>query len=147
MYSCIVCIKHYQSTIPVSFLVADTYSTPIIGLNTSTKLNLIKHVIQINSPLPNYLKEFRDCFSDVGCLPGKHHIVIDTNHPPDVNHPRGIPYALREKLKADLDKMFKMKIIKAVNEPTDWVNNLVLVEKPGGSLRICIDPKQLKQLL
>ena len=32
------------------------------GLNTSTKLNLIKRVIQINSPLSNYLKEFRGCF-------------------------------------------------------------------------------------
>ena len=92
--SCIVHIKHNQSTIPVSFLVADTNSTPIIGLNTSTKLNLIKRVMQINSPLPNYLKEFQDCFSDTGYLPGKHHIVIDTNHPPDVNPPRRMPYAL-----------------------------------------------------
>ena len=32
--------------------------------------------MQINSPLPNYLKEFRDCLSDIGCLPGKHHVVI-----------------------------------------------------------------------
>ena len=51
--SYIVRIKHNQSTISVSFLVADTNSTSIIGLNTSTKLNLIKHVMQINSPLPN----------------------------------------------------------------------------------------------
>ena len=83
--SCIVHIKHNQSTIPVLFLVADTNSTPIIGLSTSTKLNLIKRIVQINPPLPNYLKEFRDFFSDVRGLPGKHHIVIDTNHPPDVN--------------------------------------------------------------
>ena len=40
-----------------------------------------------------------------------------------------------------------MKIIKAVNEPTDWVNNLVLVEKPDGSLRICIDPKELNKAI
>ena len=46
-------------------------------LNTSTKLNLIKRVMQINSPLSNYLKEFRDCFSEIRCLPGKHHIVIE----------------------------------------------------------------------
>ena len=38
-----------------------------------------------------------------------------------------------------------MKIIQAVNEPTDWVNNLVIVEKPDGSLRICIDPKELNK--
>ena len=114
--SCIVRIKHNQSTIPLSFLVADTNSTPIIGLSTSTKLNLIKRVIWINPPLPNYLKEFRGCFSDIGCLPWKHHIVIDTGHPPDVNPQRRIPYTLREKLKAELDKMIEMKVIQAVNE-------------------------------
>ena len=43
--------------------------------------------------------------------------------------------------------MVKMKIIKAVNEPTAWVNNLVLVEKPDGSLRICIDPKELNKAI
>ena len=43
--------------------------------------------------------------------------------------------------------MVKMKIIQAVNEPTDWVNNLVLVEKPDGSLRICIDPKELNKAI
>ena len=117
--SCIVRIKHNQSIISVSVLVADTNPTPIIGLNTSTKLNMIKRVMQISSPLPNYLTEFRDCFSDIGCLPGKHLIVIDTNHLPDVNSPRRIPYVLREKLKAELDKIVEMKIIQAVNEPTD----------------------------
>ena len=146
--SCIVCInKQNQSTIPVLFLVADTNSTTIIGLNTSTKLNLIKHVMQINSPLPNYLKKFQDCFSDIGCLPGKHHIVIDTNHPPDVNPPRQISNPLHEKLKAKLDKKVEMKIIQAINEPTDWVNNLILVEKPNGSLRICLDPKELNKAI
>ena len=103
--------------------------------------------MQINSRLPNYLKEFRNCFTDVGCLPVKHHIVIDTNHLPDVNPPRRIPYAFHEKLKAELDKMVEIKIIQAVHEPTDWVNNLVLVEKPHGSLRICIDPKELNKAI
>ena len=43
--------------------------------------------------------------------------------------------------------MVKMKIIQAVNEPTDWVNNLVLVEKPDGSLRLFIDPKELNKAI
>ena len=43
--------------------------------------------------------------------------------------------------------MIEMKIIQAVNEPTDWVNNLVLVEKPDGSLRICIDPNEVNKAI
>ena len=62
-------------------------------------LNWIKHKYQVKSDKthhedqflpPNYLKKFRNCFSDIGYLPGKHH----TNHPPDVNPLRWIPYAL-----------------------------------------------------
>ena len=103
--------------------------------------------MQINSSLPNYLKEFRDCFGDIECLPEKHHIVIDRNHPPDVNPSSRIPYALLKKLKAELDKTVEMKIIQAVNETTDWINYLVLEEKPNVSPRICIDPKELNKAI
>lgn len=34
-------------------------------------------------------------------------------------------------------------IISPVSHPTDWVNNLQVVEKPNGDLRICLDPKPL----
>ena len=56
--------------------------------------------------------------------------------------PRRILYVLREKLKGELDKMVQMKTIQTVNEPTDWVNNLVLVKKLNGSLKICVDPTE-----
>ncbi|XP_018397777.1 PREDICTED: uncharacterized protein K02A2.6-like [Cyphomyrmex costatus] len=37
----------------------------------------------------------------------------------------------------------KQGIISTVDYPTDWVNNMQLVETPDGSLRICLDPKAL----
>ena len=43
--------------------------------------------------------------------------------------------------------MEKMEIIKRVNEPTDWVNSMVVVEKPNGNLRICLDPKHLNKAI
>ena len=36
--------------------------------------------------------------------------------------------------------MLKLGIIVPVNEPTEWVNQLVVAEKPNGKLRICLDP-------
>ena len=30
------------------------------------------------------------------------------------------------------DRMVKMKIITPIEEPTDWVSSLVIVEKPNG---------------
>ena len=38
-------------------------------------------------------------------------------------------------------------MIQKVKEPTDWVSGLVVVEKPNGKLRICIDPVHLNRAL
>ena len=38
-------------------------------------------------------------------------------------------------------------IIKPVNEPTAWVNSMVVNVKRNGKLRICIDPRDLNKTL
>jgi len=39
------------------------------------------------------------------------------------------------------------RIIIPVNEPVDWVNRLQIVEKPIGSLRLCVDPTYLNKAI
>ena len=34
-----------------------------------------------------------------------------------------------------------------INEATDWVHNLVLVRKPNGKLRVCLDPRTINKAL
>ena len=34
-----------------------------------------------------------------------------------------------------------------VDEPTDWVSNLVVATKESGDLRLCLDPQQLNKAL
>ena len=61
-----------------------------------------------------------------------------------VIHPvQHIPHAIKDKLKEELDKMEESMVIMKVTEPTDWVNFLVVVKKPNGKLRICLNPKDL----
>ena len=43
--------------------------------------------------------------------------------------------------------MLENGILDWVNEPTDWVNSMVVREKPDGSLRICLDPKDLNKAI
>ncbi|XP_029645379.1 uncharacterized protein K02A2.6-like [Octopus sinensis] len=41
----------------------------------------------------------------------------------------------------------KKEIITKVTRPTDWVNSIVIKEKPNGTLRICLDPRDLNKAL
>ena len=43
--------------------------------------------------------------------------------------------------------MLKMNIIAQIEEPTDWVNSMVVVEKPSSNLRTCIDPRNLNKAI
>ena len=40
-----------------------------------------------------------------------------------------------------------MGVIKRTEKPSDWVKSLVTVEKPNGSLGLCLDPKDLMRIL
>ena len=43
--------------------------------------------------------------------------------------------------------MEKHGIIAKVTEPTDWVNSMVVVHKPNGDLRVCLDPTDLNKAI
>jgi len=60
-----------------------------------------------------------------------------------VQPPQRVPEALKEPLKKELDSLVDQGILAKVTEPTDWVNSLVCVPKSTGTLRLCLDPKDL----
>ena len=133
-----------------SFIVSSD-TTPIIGLNTSEKLNLIQRVFKVNrceTFNPDQIpKEYFNCFGEVGILKTAYHIELKDGVTPVVVPPRKIPYALKDPLKKELDRMEKLGIIEKVEKSTDWVNALVVVSKPNGKLRVCLDPRPLNQAI
>ena len=50
-------------------------------------------------------------------------------------------------MKAELDDMEKQRVICKVEQPTDWVNSIAIVEKPDGSFRFSLDPRQLNKAI
>lgn len=130
------------------FIVVDDQSEPILGLETSIKFELIKR-LDVNTLVSSvqsgdsFVKRNNDIFTGLGKFPGRFSIHLKENSKPVLHYKKRIPLALLEKLRVELDKLVRDEIISPVDYPTDWVNNLQIVEKPNGKLRICLDPKPL----
>ncbi|XP_015760049.1 PREDICTED: uncharacterized protein K02A2.6-like [Acropora digitifera] len=130
--------------------------TPLIGSRASQQMNLVtvqqdkiqEVTMNTASLTQDQLKEeFGDVFKGQGCMEGKLHLEIDKTVTPRINPPRQVPFALKEKLKSELDHLQGLEMIREVKEPIDWVSSLVVAEKPNGKLRLCIDPVHLNKAL
>ena len=133
------------------FVVVKGDYTPFIGSCTSQQTNLVTvQQVTMNTAsltLDQVKEEFGDVFKGQGCMEGKLHLEIDKTVTPVINPPRRVPFALKEKLKSELDRFEGLEMIREVKEPTDWVSSLVVVEKTNGKLRLCIDPVHLNKAL
>lgn len=144
-------VRYKNQNADLEFFVIDTNSPSILGLEGCTKLDIIRKVNNINCgslmKSKEILNEYPEVFEGIGCLNKNHHITIDKNVHPCVHPPRKIPFPLQEIFKKTLDQMEKDKIIKKVEEPTEWVNSIVIVRKPDNTLRICLDPSDLNKAI
>ena len=134
----------------LSFFVAAVESPPILGLSACQKLNLVRRVASVTQAprtKDEILAEFPDVFTGMGCMGGTYHIELDDTVEPVIHPPRRVPYSLLEKLKQKLQELEEKNDIQKVNRPTPWVNSLVIVEKRNGSLRFCLDPRDLNKVI
>ena len=94
------------------------------------------------------LKEYNDVFKGVGTLPGgPYHIRLKEEYRPVQHPPRSVPIAMQSAYKSELERLTKEGIITEVKEHTEWINSIVPVMKPNGSLRLCLDPKDLNKAI
>ena len=94
--------------------------------------------------LNGLFKEFSDVFSqgedDLGCTPLLEH-TIETHGPPLCqSYRRQNPTVRREEM-AQVQQMLASDIIRPSNSP--WASLVVMVKKKDGSLRFCVDFRQL----
>ena len=127
------------------FELVDGDFPPILGLSSSVNLGLVKRIDVVNTQ--SVLDEFSDCFEGIGCLDREHKIAINPDAKPTVNRARRIPLSMEDKVRAELDKMEANDIISKVDQPTEWVSSMVVIEKKNGQVRICLDPRELNKAI
>ena len=121
----------------------------------SPEVTWYKNAVTINGkvhPLPTtkeyILHEYADVFKGVGTLPGgPYHIRLKNCYKPVQHPPRSVPLGIQSAYKAELDRLIKEGIITEVHEHIEWINSIVPVMKEDGSLRLCLDPKDLNKAI
>ena len=143
---CILNVKHTGKQYPLLFVVVDIDSVPILGLKASEKLNFIQrvHAVDVTKDISEL---YNDCFDEIGTLPKIHRIIVDEKVPPVVHSSRKVPFALKEEVKEELNRMIRLDVIEPVTEPTDWVSQIAVARKPNGKLRMCLDQRDLNKAI
>ena len=98
-------------------------------------------------PKAEILEHYPELFKGIGCVKTMYKIELLKDAIPVRHASRRVPEAIRPKVKLELDRLVEEGIIKPVDAPTEWVNSLVVATKPDGSLRLCLDPKDLNKYI
>ena len=57
--------------------------------------------------------------------------------------------SLKDKFEQEIHSMEKLGLISKLdhNQATEWLNSFVVVKKPNGDLRMCLDPTNLNKYI
>ena len=93
----------------------------------------------------NLLTEFSDVFSG---RPNLTHVAaheIDTGDSlPIRSPPYKVPQKLEKEVNREVEKMLEMGIIRPSKSP--WASPIVIVPKPDGTIRFCVDYRKLNSI-
>ena len=128
-------------------IVTESEGPVLLGRNWLAVLRLnwnqIKKVIKDpNSQLEELHAKYSSLFDEtLGTVKGvTAHLHIKPNSTPRFYKPRPVPFALKDKIAEELERLEKLGVVEKV-ECSDWATPIVPVLKPDGSVRICGDYK------
>ena len=135
--------KEQEAQLPL--LVVKGRGPSLLGRNWLTQLCLNWQEIfsvRTNHSLESLLKQHEGVFKDeLGTLKGiEAKLHVDPQAKPLFYKARTVPFALREKVEQELERLEKQDIITPVKF-ADWAAPIVPVEKRDGSVRLCGDYK------
>ena len=118
----------------------------LLGLPAVTALHLIARLCSTTYDKTIVQEKYPELFTGLGKLGDDYEIKLRTDaRPHALFTPRKVPLPLRNKVKAELEKMEQMGIISKIENPTEWCAGLVVVPKKSGDIRICVDLRPLNE--
>jgi hypothetical protein len=142
------------------FMVVEENCKSILGVKASQLMNLLvvnkENIFTTESnvkDVPKFItkqhliEEYPAVFQGQGTLPGTLHLEIDESISPVQLPTRRIPLAVKDKLKAELNRLVDVNVITPVDTPTTWISAIVVTVKKNGDIRLCIDPKPSNKAL
>ena len=88
--------------------------------------------------------KYPNLFRELGEMSGEYHVTLKEGAKPyALLVPRRVPIPLLPQVKQELENMEKTGVIFRVDQPTDWCAGMVVVPKPNGKIRICVDLSHL----
>ena len=137
----------------VHFEIVKDAPTSLLSGKASEELGLIQfnaehllHNVTVELSEEQVVNEYSDVFKGLGKLDAKYHIDIDDSVPAVQCTKRRIPMSVRSALKDKLDDLVDKNNITKVTTPTQWVSNIVCVQR-NNKLRICLDPENLNKAI
>ena len=105
----------------------------------------------VSSNLRKVLAEYQDVFTEdsLGCIGDyTYKIKLKKDAVPVVHPVRKLPFTRVQPVEEELKRMVKIGSIAPVDVPTEWVNSMVVTEKPEtGKIRVCLDPTSLNKFV
>jgi len=152
--------KSYE--IVVQIITAERYYAPLLGLADSTRMGIINYdvdtVNQLEATPPSepplgeltldYIKVMNpELFEGLGKLSEPFSLTLNPEVKPIQAAPHRYAAPKLPVIKEALDKLIQTGQLLRVNEPTPWISNMVVRERPAtaskpAKVRICLDPSQ-----
>lgn len=109
------------------------------SLNDIKFCSVISNITTEVKPLNELFEEYQDIFNDeLGRCKVKAQLQIKPNATPTFCKPRSLPFAYRQAVEDDLNRLIKADVLKPIS-CSKWAAPVVIVPKPGGKVRICAD--------
>nr|CAH7737392.1 unnamed protein product [Callosobruchus chinensis] len=123
----------------VPFYVVEKGEISLLGKHTAIQLGVLKlglDVLGINTVTT---------FPKIKNIIVK--LAIDHSVKPVQQPVRRVPISVEKKVEEKLEEALKTGIIERVTEPSPWISPMVIIFKPNGDIRICIDMRRANEAI